>query len=1382
MKFYRPSFFNAKLRTKLLLYILTTTIAIFLVVIFYIISKTENYASERAFKFVDANAREYANMVRSELEGDFAVARTIVLTFSDYRNYTRVQRTRMYDKTLLNVLENNPKYISVWGDWELNNIDPSYKKEHGRVSSTFYREADQIMHITEIIDTADNPSGVYYDIKANPTEILTEPYYYSYTGDKTDQILEASVCVPIMDDGRYIGLVGLDVELKKIEEITKDISPFDGSYSIMISSEGMLFNHSQLQTHNIVNIKDIEIASDLDFDIIKILKTGKNFSYSFDDKDGNEFYVSFAPLTLGNSPNYWYLGIVVPNDIILEKITHDSHISFLIGLLGILILAIITWFLARMITMPLIRTTEVLNKLAKGNVKDTENIKIKTHDELAEMGHAVNTLISSLKSSTNFANNIGEGNLNEKFTPLSENDLLGNALVNMRNRLSEMKSITDKNNWLQESIVKIGEVLQGEKTFEQLGSELLISFAEILDIQIAAVYFNENEVFSIVASYAYDDKKSVLAKFNIGEGLVGQAALEQKLLIFTDIPENYVSIKSGLGNSKPSSILIIPLIYQKEVVGIVELGSIHTFNDDHIGFMNQVSESLAIAFRSISLRTKMQNLLSKTQHMADELKVQQEELLTSNTELKSQTEALRVSEEELQTQQEELRVTNEELEEKTKFLEKQKADIGEKNLELENAHKDLENKANELGVASKYKSDFLANMSHELRTPLNSLLILSRDLADNTEENLSSDQVEAAEIINRSGKDLLAMINDILDLSKIESGKMTINVEDVEIKNVAETVLHYFKHITSQKGISLDVEIEEDLKKIVQTDQQKLEQIIKNFVSNGIKFTSQGGIKVKFHKIDEDIELNYSQIEPGGGFAITVEDTGVGIPKDKQMEIFDAFQQADTSISKNFGGTGLGLSISKELAKLLGGEIQLKSEVGKGSLFTVYLPLILLKDGVTQSLKEKGEKQTENISSDKFKLQKSEVNISLRESSFIADDSKKLNKGEKFILLIEDDPSFAKILVKECHKNGFKCIAVPSGEEGLIISQNKGIAAIILDINLPGINGWGVLKLLKEDPKTRHIPVHIMSGEDAVVDSNKNGAIGFLQKPVERESINKAFGKIQEYINKDVKSLLIVEDDDDLRHAIKKIIGEDGITITEATTGQEVLELLANNNYDCMILDLGLPDMTGFQVIEEIENQNIHKPPIIVYTGREITRKENEMLEKYAETVIIKGVRSADRLLDETSLFMHRVVEDMPKKQQKIINTLYNKEEAFRNKKVLVVDDDMRNVFALTSLLTKNGMKVLRADNGKTAIDLLEKENDIDIILMDIMMPVMDGYEAMAKIRKMKDFVNTPIIALTAKAMKGDKQKCIDAGASDYMTKPIDVEKLLSLMRVWLYK
>jgi len=1382
MKINRPSLFNTKLRTKFLIYILSTTILIFMVVLFYIISKTENYASERAFNFVDANAREYANMVRSELEGDFAVARTIVLTFSDYRKFTRDQRVAIYNKTLLNVLENNSKYVSVWGDWELNNIDPTYKKEHGRESFTFYKEADQIKHIAEIIDTADNPTGVYYDIKANPTEILTEPYYYSYSGDKTDEILEASVCVPIMDEGRYIGLVGIDVELKKIEEITKDISPFEGSYSLMISSEGMLFSHSQLHTHKIENITDIDVATNLDFDILKSLKVGKSFSYFYNNKEGNKFYVSFAPLTLGNSPNYWYLGIVVPNDVILEKVRHDSFISFLIGMLGILILALITWMVARMITRPLIATTKVLNDLAAGNVKETENIIINTHDELAEMGRAVNTLISSLKASSNFANSIGEGNLNEKFTPLSNNDLLGNALVNMRNRLRDLKSITDKNNWLQESIVKVGEVLQGEKSFEQLGSEILISLAEILDIQIAAVYFNENKVIKLVASYAYDNKEVGSTKFKLGEGLVGQAALEKKILIFNDIPENYFEIKSGLGKSKPSSILIVPLIYQREVVGVVELGSIHKFNDDQTGFVNQVSESIAIAFRSISLRTEMQELLSKTQQMAAELKEQQQELLSSNSELKTQTEALRVSEEELQTQQEELRVTNEELEVKTKSLEQQKADIGEKNLELENARNDLERKANELGVASKYKSDFLANMSHELRTPLNSLLILSRDLADNTTRNLSDDQVEAAEIINKSGKDLLTMINDILDLSKIESGKMTLNIENVELQNVADTVLHYFKHITSQKGISLDVEIDESLTKIVQTDQQKLEQILKNFVSNGIKFTSKGGIKVRFHNVHKDTDLIYSGLEVDKSFAITVEDTGVGIPKDKQLQIFEAFQQADTSISKNFGGTGLGLSISKELAKLLKGEIQLKSEVGEGSSFTIYLPLALKKGEVSESLNVKDDDKPEITPKKQKKPEKSEIITYHKENSFVVDDSINLKKDEDFILVIEDDPTFAKILLKECHNNGFKGIAVSTGEEGLIISKNKGVVAIILDIKLPGINGWGVLKLLKDDPETRHIPVHIISGEDAVVDSNKNGAIGFLQKPVERESINMAFEKIRDYINKDLKSLLIVEDDDNLRLVIKKIIGEDGISITDAINGKQVLELLANNSYDCMILDLGLPDMTGFEVIEKIESQNLQHPPIIVYTGKEITREENEILEKYAETVIIKGVKSADRLLDETSLFMHRVVADMPDNQQKIIKSLYNQEESFRDKKILVVDDDMRNVFALTSLLTKNEMKVLRADNGKTAIEILEKETGVDLILMDIMMPVMDGYEAMEKIRKMKTFAKTPIIALTAKAMKGDKQKCIDAGASDYMAKPIDIDRLLSLMRVWLYK
>jgi signal transduction histidine kinase/CheY-like chemotaxis protein/HAMP domain-containing protein len=1349
----------------------------------YIIIKNENSASNRAFKFVDANAREYANKVRSEFERDFAVCRTLMLSFTDYHNLSKEQRLIIHKNSLFNVLENNPQFISVWNDWELSVLYPNYKKENGRESFTHYREGNQIKYKTEIIDTTGTQSGTYYDLKANPSEILTEPYFYSYSGKKVDEIIEASLCVPILKNGKFIGLVGADVGLERINEITKTINPFEGSYSIMVSSEGMLFSQSNSSVERIVNIRNIDLAKNLDFDLDYSLERGEPFSYSYKDKEGKNFYVSFAPLTLGNSSNYWYLGIVVPIDVILEDVVFESIISTLAGFFGLLFLALIIWFVARMITKPLIQTTKVLNNLSLGNINETESIEIKTHDELAEMGRAVNTLISSMKASTEFAYSIGEGKLDDNYELLSKNDMLGNALIHMRNRLRELKTITDKNNWMQDSIVKVSEVLQGEKSFTELGNEILIKLAEILDIPIAAVYINEKQTLKLIASYAYDVRKSNTNNFKFGEGLIGQAALERKPILFNNIPEDYVEIKSGLGQVKPSSIFIIPLIYHNEIVGVIELGNSNRFSDNQLGFLNQISENVAIAFRSIGLRTEMQTLLTKTQNMAEELKDQQEELVNANTELKSQTEALRVSEEELQQQQEELRVTNEELEVKTKYLEQQKTDISEKNLQLENAQNDLERKANELGVASQYKTDFLANMSHELRTPLNSLLILSRDLADNSERNLTDDQVEASEIINRSGKDLLTMINDILDLSKIESGKMTINIEDVQLNDVAETVSQYFKHITTQKGISLNVDIDKNLPETIQIDQQKVEQIIKNFVSNGIKFTSSGGISVKFHAVKKGKDLSFSGLTAQKAFAISVIDTGMGIPVEKQEEIFDAFRQADSSTSKNFGGTGLGLSISRELARLLGGEIQLESEVGKGSTFTVYLPLLLEKGKVTRNLEtDKKINKTKSSSKKSISDLKSELQITTRETEFIPDDSKDLKKGEQFILIIEDDPSFAKILLKECHSNGFKGIAVPTGEEGLLIAKNKDIVALILDIHLPGIDGWGVLKLLKDDPETRHIPVHVMSGDDAEIDSNRSGAIGFLQKPVERQTLNKAFGKIKSFINKDVSSLLIVEDDDNLRFSIKKIIGEEGVEIFDARTGNEALKLLEDNSYDCMILDLGLPDMTGFQVIEEIESLNIHKPPIIIYTGREITRKENELLEKYAETVIIKGVKSADRLLDETSLFMHRVVADMPENQQIIINTLYNKEETFRDKKVLVVDDDMRNVFALTSLLTKHEMKVVRADNGKTAIELLEKESGVDIILMDIMMPVMDGYEAMKKIRKMRTYSKTPIIALTAKAMRGDKQKCIDAGASDYMAKPIDVDKLLSLMRVWLYK
>jgi len=1386
MKLPRLNFHRSKLRDKILLSILSVVTIVFIVVFAYIIINNEKIATERAYKYVNASAHEHVNLLKTQLESDFSICRTIELSFSDYKEYTGQQRNDIYNNTMKTVLKNNKQFVSVWVSWELSAIDKNYKKEHGRQSVAYFKEGNNIGFSDDIMDTTGNPSGLYYDIKSNPSEILTDPYYYSYSGNKEDEILEASVCVPMYEKGKFIGLVGADISIERFQEILTHAIPYEGSYSVLVSSEGNMVGHSEMEKFDKnLNLESQEFANNFNFDLNKRLKNGKEFNY-ITKLNGKDNYVSFSPLTLGKSGKYWYLVMVVPVDIILKDIRTQTLISVLIALVGLLIISIVTWLMARTIIKPLYGTTKVLNLLSQGNFEETRDLKIRSKDEIAVMARSLNTLVRSLKASAGFANQIGEGRLDANFKPLGDKDILGNSLLNMRNRLIEFNAITDHNQWLQNSIVKVGDVLQGEKTQSELGNEILSVLADILKVQIGAIYIYDNDYLHLVASYAHTVRKANSNKFKIGEGLVGQAALEKKTLLFDKLPDDYITIKSGLGQAKPSNIIVVPLVYENELAGVVELGSTHEFDESSMEFINSINENISIAFRSISLRTKMQELLGKTQEQAEELKVQQEELVEANKTLKAQTEALRVSEEELQQQQEELRVTNEELEEKTKYLEKQKAFISEKNLELENARKDLERKANELGVASKYKSDFLANMSHELRTPLNSLLILSRDLADNSTQNLTDDQTEAAEIIYKSGSDLLSMINDILDLSKIESGKMTVNIEDVELNSVGETTLQYFKHLTNQKGISLEIEIEDGMPSQVKTDQQKLEQILKNFISNGIKFTNTGGIKVVFHKVDKEKELLQSGLSPSEAFAVSVVDTGVGIPKNKQQEIFEAFRQADTSISKNFGGTGLGLSISKELAKLLGGEIGLTSAENEGSTFTVYLPL----KSVSEENKNKEDKKSETVKNKKqnqetqtVKNRKNNIISSQQEEIVYVDDDKgKIRAGEPFILIVEDDREFAKILVKECHENNLKCIAVPRGEDGLEIAKNRNVEAIILDIHLPGIDGWGVMKLLKDDPETRHIPVHIMSGDDARAESNRSGAIGFLQKPVSRKSIGEAFSKITEYTSKDVRNLLVVEDDKNLRYTIKKIIGEDGIEITEAINGKQAIELLSKQTFDCMILDLGLPDMTGFELIEKIQSDDYHKPPIIVYTGKDISKEENEMLEKYAETVIIKGVKSADRLLDETSLFMHRVVADMPKKQKEIITHLYEREDAFKDKKVLIVDDDMRNVFALSGVLNKHGLNVFRAENGQVALDVLQKENDIDIILMDIMMPVMDGYQAMTEIRKLKNFTRTPIIALTAKAMKGDKQKCIDAGASDYMAKPIDVDKLLSLMRVWLYK
>lgn len=1077
----------------------------------------------------------------------------------------------------------------------------------------------------------------------------------------------------------------------------------------------------------------------------------------------------------------------------------------IMGLLLVVVAVISAWFTTSSLVKPINYLKQIILSMGKG-ILPVDKIK-GGDDEMGEMSQALNLLVDGLKETSMFASEIGKGNFDQSYEALSEDDLLGNSLLQMRSNLRELSKESEANNWMQTSIMKISDVLRGEKTAKELANQILSLIAELLNVQIGALYSADSDESLVLAgTYAYDVRKDNTTRFRFGDGLVGQAAAEQKTILFTDPPKDYVYIQSGLGKTPPQNILVSPLVYQNKVVGVVELGAAHHLTKLQMDLLKQVSESIAIAFNSINTRWQMQHMLNMTTEQAnklkiqqeelkqknEELQVQQEELRVANEELEEQTKALRKSEESLRGQQEELQVTNEELQEKTRALEEQKRKISDKNLELEVARTNIEQKARELEISSKYKSEFLANMSHELRTPLNSLLILSRDLADNKNGNLIDDQIESCEIIYKSGSDLLTLINEILDLSKIESGKMTLNLEHITFADLTDNIYRQFRPVTNQKQLKLDVQIDPNLPADIVTDRMRLEQILKNLMSNAIKFTDNGLIKVHFHLPAPGVDLSRSGLDAEKTIAISVIDTGIGIPKEKQIAIWEAFQQADGGTSRKYGGTGLGLSISRELAKLLGGEILLRSEIGRGSTFTIYLPFV--KDETEQteiqpSIKKQpvrsssfensfSEKTSEPIHSTPVKITPSPSSIKT-----IPDDRDTIEEHDKVILIIEDDPSFAQILIKQARQNGFKVLASVTGEEGLTLAGKFLPDAIILDIKLPGIDGLSVLEKLKEDSKTRHIPVHMMSAVEETIDVYKKGAIGYLNKPVKPDQLKKAFTKFEHFINRKMKDLLIVEDDDSMRKSIKVVIGEEDVNITEVKNGEQAIEILKEKQFDCMVLDLGLPDMSGFDLLKKLdENKTVEVPPIIVYTGKDLTKEENDELHNYTNSIIIKGVKSEERLLDETALFLHRVVGDLPEKKQQVIAQLHDKEKLFQGKKIMVVDDDMRNVFAITKVLKGKGMEVVKAVNGQMALDVLEKEPDVDLILMDIMMPVLDGYETTRKIRENRRFEKLPVIALTAKAMKEDRQKCIEAGASDYMSKPVNIEKLLSLMRVWLYK
>jgi PAS domain S-box-containing protein len=932
--------------------------------------------------------------------------------------------------------------------------------------------------------------------------------------------------------------------------------------------------------------------------------------------------------------------------------------------------------------------------------------------------------------------------------------------------------------WQTSGVAQLNNRLRGEQDIPTLSNNVIQQLCQYLDAHVGILYIAEDDLLQLTGTYAYTRRNKPFQQLQLGENLVGQAALEKRI-ITERIPSSYITeIFENTGELLAQNMLAAPFVYEKQTIGVVQIETFNELTPAQLEFLNNALESMAIAFMTAQARKRVNELYAQTRQQAEELQAQEEELRATNEELEAQTESLRASETRLKQNQAELEAANANLEEKTEVLQKQQSELDRQNQILRDAQQELQRKAEELAQASKYKSEFLANMSHELRTPLNSMLILAGMLAKNDEGNLTPDQVESAQVIYSGGTDLLNLINEILDLAKVEAGKMEFRFAPMPWNYLVERMNAQFIPLAQRKGLQFITQVADDLPPSIVTDEQRLAQIIKNLLSNAFKFTEQGSIRVAI------------QQAPGGAnqVAISVTDTGIGMTPEQQKVVFEAFQQADGSTSRQYGGTGLGLTITREMTHRLGGQVALTSEPGKGSTFTIYLPL-KVEDGKVESetLKVEGSKSTVKPSTfnpsassgqaHQHTIRQSAIN---NQQSTIPDDRENLQPADRVLLIVEDDPKFAKIVLNYAHKKHFKAIVAGDGESALTLARNHLPAAIILDLKLPGMSGWDVLDAIKDDPDLRHIPVHIISVGDEDVSAYQRGAMGFLTKPVNQKALDGAFGKIESFISSKIRSLLIVEDDASLRLSVRKLLEGSDIAITEAATGQAAIDHLATQAFDCMILDLSLPDISGFELLNRLDSdESLPKCPVIVYTGKELSPEENQELLKYADSVIVKGVKSPERLLDETALFLHRVVADLPEDQQRTIRKLHNREAVLQGKQLLIVDDDARNAFALSKLLSDKGVKMYIATSANKALEKLEHV-EVSLILTDIMMPGMDGYEFIKTLRSQPRFQKLPIIALTAKAMKGDREKCIEAGANDYLSKPIDPERLFSMLRVWL--
>jgi len=925
---------------------------------------------------------------------------------------------------------------------------------------------------------------------------------------------------------------------------------------------------------------------------------------------------------------------------------------------------------------------------------------------------------------------------------------------NINTMIDNLRLTTDRNteqDWLKTNLARFTGMLQGQRDLASVGRMLLSELAPLVDAQQGVIYQMESEESAsmvLLSAFASDGPDGQLRRLKIGEGLVGQCAAEKRRMLIGNLPENTIPIRSGLFEAVPRNVIVLPVLFEDRVKAVIELASLGTFTASHLAFLEQLTASIGIVLNSIEATMQTEGLLKQSQQLATEL----------------------------QTQQKELQQTNEQLAQKAQQLAEQNVEVERKNQEIEQARRALEEKAKELALTSKYKSEFLANMSHELRTPLNSILVLGQQLTDNPDGNLSARQVEFARTIHGAGTDLLNLISDILDLSKIESGTVSVDAEEVFFASMLDMVSRPFRHEAENRRLSFEVHTDPHLMRSLVTDSKRLQQVLKNLLSNAFKFTEHGGVQLAVSVAAGGWSEDHPILSSAGTVvAFEVSDTGIGIPSEKQRIIFEAFQQADAGTSRKYGGTGLGLAISRELASLLGGEIQLRSTPGKGSTFTLYLPQTYV--GPSAPSAALAERRTGPLP-----RQLSPVSVELAIER-IADDRDNLQPDDAILLIVEDDPHYARVLVDLSHDKGFKVLVAMGGAEALALAREFHPTAVSLDVFLPDMLGWTVLNHLKQDPATRHIPVQMLTLDEDRHHGLTRGAFAFVTKPTTPEGLESALGRIKEYAKPRRKRLLVVEDNAAEQLSIRELLGHDDIDISVAATGAEAIEAVTKEPFDCVVLDLRLPDMTGFEVLERLgETPNLNDLPVVVFTGKELSPEEDARLHSLARSVVVKGVESPERLLDETALFLHRVVADLPAEKQRMLDRLHHSDDALVGRKVLVVDDDVRNIFALSSVLERRGMTVLTAGTGREAIATLEGTPEVAIVLMDIMMPEMDGYETMQVIRQNSLFRRLPIIALTAKAMKGDREKCLEAGASEYLAKPVNTEQLLSALRVWLHR